>query len=58
MNVNAARGIVLAPPSLLARMRTKLAQPAPEWQMSELDDRILRDIGVTRADIEIRRVLK
>jgi uncharacterized protein YjiS (DUF1127 family) len=59
MNMSAARGILLAPPSLLTRVRTKLAQPAAdERQVSELDDRLLRDIGVTRTDIEIRRLLK
>ncbi len=58
MNTIAARGILLAPPSLLTRMRTKLAQAADEQQVSRLDDRLLRDIGVTRTDIEIRGFLE
>jgi uncharacterized protein YjiS (DUF1127 family) len=59
MNMSAARGILLAPPSLFTRVRMKLAQAAvDERQMGELDDRLLRDIGVTRTDIEIRRLLK
>ncbi|WP_162914310.1 DUF1127 domain-containing protein [Taklimakanibacter lacteus] len=58
MNMIAARGIILAPPSLLTRMRMKLAQAADQWQTSNLDDRLLRDIGVTRADIEIRGFLE
>ena len=57
MNLIAARGIILAPPSLLTHMRMKLAQAADQRQMSELDDRTLRDIGITRADIEIREFL-
>jgi len=58
MNVIAARGILLAPPSLFTRVRKKLAQKTAQRQMSKLDDRFLRDIGMTRADFEIRRLLK
>lgn len=58
MNMIAARGILLAPPSLFTRVRRKWAQAADQQQMSELDDRLLRDIGMTRTDIEIRRLLK
>jgi uncharacterized protein YjiS (DUF1127 family) len=58
MNVIAARGILLAPPSLFTRVRKKLAQNTAQRQMSKLDDRFLRDIGMTRADFEIRRLLK
>jgi uncharacterized protein YjiS (DUF1127 family) len=58
MNVIAARGILLAPPSLFTRVRKKLAHNTAQRQMSKLDDRFLRDIGMTRADLEIRRLLK
>ncbi len=58
MNMIAARGILLAQPSLFTRVRRKWAQAADQQQMSELDDRLLRDIGMTRTDIEIRRLLK
>ena len=57
MNVIAARGILLAPPTLFTRVRNKLAQDTAERQLGELDDRLLRDIGVTWADIEIRKFL-
>ena len=58
MNLIAARGIILAPPSLFERVRTKLAQAAARRPLVELDDRLLRDIGVTRTDIEIRGLLE
>ena len=57
MNVIAARGILLAPPTLLNRVRKKMAQATDQREMSKLDDRLLRDIGVTWADIEIRESL-
>ena len=57
MNVIAARGILLAPPTLLTRVRKKMAQATDQREMSQLDDRLLRDIGVTWADIEIRESL-
>lgn len=58
MYAPAARGTLLAPLSLFERVRVKMAHSAARRQLSELDDRMLRDIGVTRADIEIRRFLK
>ena len=58
MNATAARGTRLAPLSLFERVRMKLAHAAAHRQLSNLDDRMLRDIGMTRADIEIRRFLK
>jgi uncharacterized protein YjiS (DUF1127 family) len=58
MYASAVRGILLATPSLFERVRMKLAHSAARRQLGDLDDRMLRDIGVTRADIEIRRLLK
>lgn len=64
MNIHTARGIVLndsrkpATPGLFERVRTYLAHEATRRQLRQLDDRMLRDIGITRGDIEIRRLLK
>lgn len=58
MNIIAARGILLAPPGLFERVRTKLAQAAARRPLGELDDRLLRDLGISRADIEFRGLLK
>ena len=58
MYAPAARGTFLAPLSLFERVRVKMARSAIHRQLSELDDRMLRDIGMTRADIEIRKLLK
>ena len=57
MNMIAARGIILAPPSLLTHVRKKMAQATDQREMSKLDDWLLRDIGVTWADIETRKSL-
>lgn len=58
MTLDTARGILLAPPGLFTRVRTHLAQRSARRRLQELDDRLLRDIGITRADLEIRRFLK
>lgn len=58
MTLDTARGIVLAPPGLFTRVRIHLAQRDARRRLYELDDRLLRDIGITRGDIELRRFLK
>ena len=58
MYAPAVRGTLLARPSLFESVRMKLSHSAARRQLGELDDRMLRDIGLTRADIEIRRLLK
>lgn len=58
MTAQAARGMLLAPPGLFTRLRVHLARRQAKRQLQELDDRLLRDIGVTPGEIDIRRFLK
>lgn len=58
MTLDTTRGILLAPPGLFTRVRIHLAQRDARRRLRELDDHLLRDIGITRSDIEIRRFLK
>ena len=58
MTLDTARGILLAPPGLFTRVRIHLAQRDARRRLIELDDRLLRDIGITWADINIRRFMK
>lgn len=58
MTLDTARGILLAPPGLFTRVRIRLAQRDARRRLIELDDRLLRDIGITWADINIRRFMK
>ncbi len=58
MTLDTARGILLAPSGLFTRVRVHLAQRDARRRLRELDDHLLCDIGITRSDIEIRRLLK
>jgi uncharacterized protein YjiS (DUF1127 family) len=62
MNVTTARAIIANPPmpmapSFLARMSRRVAASVTRSQLRELDDRMLKDIGLSRADIETMRFM-
>lgn len=62
MTVTTARAIIASPPmpmtpSFLARMTRRVATSVTRSQLRELDDRMLNDIGLTRADIETMRFM-
>jgi uncharacterized protein YjiS (DUF1127 family) len=58
MTLDTARGILLAPPGLFTRVRIHLAQRDARRRLRDLDDHLLRDIGISRADLELRRFVK
>ena len=58
MTVTSTRGILLAAPRLFERMRRRMEQVTARLHVRELDERMLRDIGVTRTQIELREFMK
>jgi uncharacterized protein YjiS (DUF1127 family) len=62
MTLDTARGILLGTrhrpmPGLFERVRTYLSHAATPQQLGLLDERTLRDLGISRAQIEFREVL-
>jgi uncharacterized protein YjiS (DUF1127 family) len=62
MTVNTARALIANPampasPSLISWMNRRLAASLTRNQLRSLDDRMLWDIGLTRADIETMRFM-
>ena len=62
MTLDTARGIILGTrhrptPGLFERVRKYLSRAATQQQVGLLDDRALRDLGISRAQIELREVL-
>ena len=61
MTVTTARALIAHPPasstSLIAWMSRRLSASVTRSQLRGLDDRMLRDIGLTRADVEAMRFM-
>jgi uncharacterized protein YjiS (DUF1127 family) len=62
MTLDTARGIILGSrhrptPGMFERVRKYLSRAATQQQLGLLDDRTLREIGISRAQIELREVL-
>lgn len=62
MTLDTARGIILGTryrptPGLFERVRKHFSNAATQQHLRGLDDRMLRDIGITRGQIELREFL-
>lgn len=62
MTLDTARGIILGTrhrptPGLFERVRKHFSRAASQQHLSALDDRMLRDLGISRAQIELREFL-
>jgi uncharacterized protein YjiS (DUF1127 family) len=62
MTLDTARGIIIGDrrrptPGLFERVRKHFAQVATRKQLRALDDHMLRDIGLSRTQIELREFL-
>jgi|GEM_PF-2958975 uncharacterized protein YjiS (DUF1127 family) len=62
MTLDTARGIILGTrhrptPGLFERVRKHFSRAATKQHLRGLDDHMLRDIGVSRAQIELREFL-
>jgi uncharacterized protein YjiS (DUF1127 family) len=62
MTLDTARGIILGTryrptPGLFERVRLHFSRAATQQHLRSLDDRMLRDIGISRGQVELRELL-
>ena len=62
MTLDTARGIIFGTrhrptPGLFERVRKHFSNAATQQHLRGLDDRMLRDMGITRAQVELREFL-